>query len=280
LKRVLFFFAVAVFVTGLKANGNLNGKSMPGKSMVSGGMMMESDTGSIQGLSHQPSAAAKEALLDIHDAVLLLIDHQTGLFQTVKDVPLRDLRANVVILAKAAELAKIPIFTTASEPNGANGPLMDELAQAAPSAQFIARKGEISAWDNEDFFKAIEATGKKTLIIAGVWTSVCVAFPALEAKADGFKVYAVMDASGDMSEMSSQVTLSRLSHAGIITVTAPVIMAEFMRSWNIPNVMQWAALAYELVPNAKAASESFKKAQSVALNQTVVTASSASASRP
>jgi len=215
----------------------------------------------IEGLSHQPTAAAAAALLDRDDAILLLIDHQTGLFQTVKDVPLMDLRSNAIVLAKIAQLAGAPILTTASEPNGPNGPLMEELATAAPNATFIPRKGEVSAWDNADFVSAVEASGKKTLIIAGVWTSVCVAFPALQAKLDGYKVYAVMDASGDMSLMSSQVTLARLNQAGIITVTTNVIMAEFQRTWNRPDASQWALLYSELVPNYHAVAESFARAQ-------------------
>jgi nicotinamidase-related amidase len=170
----------------------------------------------IPGLSRQPSEAAAKALLDPHDAVLLLLDHQTGLFQTVKDVPVDDLRRNTVVLAKIAELGKLPIITTASEPNGPNGPLMPELAEVAPSARYVARKGEVSAWDNADFVAAVEATGRKTLIMAGVWTSVCVAFPALQAHADGYEVYFVMDASGDPSEMASRTTLARLTQAGII----------------------------------------------------------------
>jgi nicotinamidase-related amidase len=259
---------------GFGANGNfsqqqtsLEGKGQipvegKGQIPVEGKGQIQGEQGHILGITHQPSAAAKDVLLDVNDAVLLLIDHQSGLFQTVKDVPLRELRANVVGLAKMAELAKIPIFTTASEPNGANGPLMDELAEAAPSAHFIARKGEVSAWDNEEFVKAVEGTGKKTLIIAGVWTSVCVAFPALQAKADGFKVYTVMDASGDMSLMSSEVVLARLVHADIITVTTNVLMAEVQRTWNRPDSAQWLALYMELVPHYKALAESFKKAQS------------------
>ena len=131
----------------------------------------------------------------------------------MKDISVAELRANTVVLAKIAELAKTPIITTASEPNGPNGPLMEELAQAAPSAKYVARKGEVSAWDNADFVKAVEATGRKTLVMAGVWTSVCVAFPALQAKADGYKVYAVMDASGDPSEMASR-THARAHDAG------------------------------------------------------------------
>jgi nicotinamidase-related amidase len=221
----------------------------------------------IPGLSRQPTAAARAALLDPNDTVVLLLDHQTGLFQTVKDVPLLELRANTVGLAKLAELAKVPIIYTASEPNGTNGPIMEELAAAMPSAKYVARKGEVSAWDNEDFVKAVEATGRKTLVMAGVWTSVCVAFPALQAKADGYRVYAVIDASGDPSLMASDVSLARMAQAGIIPVTTNVLLCEFQRTWNRPDAAQWGALYNELVPHYRAVSESYKKAQDVAKGQ-------------
>jgi nicotinamidase-related amidase len=203
-------------------------------------------------------------LLDPNDTVLLLLDHQTGLFQTVKDVPVAELRANTVALAKVAELGKIPIITTASEPNGPNGPLMSELAAAAPSAKYVARKGEVSAWDNDDFVKAVEATGRKTLVMAGVWTSVCVAFPALEAQADGYKVYFVTDASGDYSEMAFQTTLARMSQAGIIPATTNVILCEVQRTWNRPDAAQWGAIYAELVPHYRAVGESYQRAQEAA----------------
>ena len=210
------------------------------------------------------SAAANKALLDPKDCIVLLLDHQTGLFQTVKDVPLPELRANTVVLAKIAELAKVPVLTTASEPGGTNGPLMPELAAAAPNATYIPRKGEVSAWDNEDFRTAVQKSGKKTLIMAGVWTSVCVAFPALQAKAEGYTVYAVMDASGDMSEMASQVTLARMTQAGIIPVTTNVILCEMQRTWARPDAAAYGALYNELVPNYRAVYESYQKAQEVA----------------
>jgi len=218
----------------------------------------------IPGISRQPSEAAREVLLDPNDTAVILLDHQTGLFQTVKDVPLRELRANTVVLAKIAELAKAPIIYTASEPAGTNGPLMEELAAAMPNAKYVARKGEVSAWDNADFVKAVEATGKKTLVMAGVWTSVCVAFPALQAKADGYKVYAVMDASGDMSQMASDTTLARMTQSGIIPVTTNVVLCEFQRSWNRSDAAQWGALYAELVPHYQAVMESYKRAQDVA----------------
>jgi nicotinamidase-related amidase len=220
--------------------------------------------------AQQASATTQQAdpmlkLLDPNDTVVLLLDHQTGLFQTVKDVPIRELRANAVVLAKIARLGKAPIFTTASEPGGTNGPLMSELAEAAPNATYIPRKGEVSAWDNEDFRKAVKATGRKTLIMAGVWTSVCVAFPALQAKAEGYNVYAVVDASGDMSEMASQATLARMTQAGIIPVTTNVVLCEFQRTWARPDAAEWGALYNELVPHYRAVSESYQKAQETAL---------------
>jgi nicotinamidase-related amidase len=219
---------------------------------------------SMRGLSRQPSEAARNALLNPNDTVLLLIDHQSGLFQTVKDVPVAQLRVNAIALAKGAHLVEMPILTTASEPNGPNGPLMPELCDAAPNAKFVPRKGEISAWDNADFVHAVEATGRKTLIIAGVWTSVCVAFPALEALADGYKVYFVMDASGDMSEMSSRTTLARLTQAGCTPVTTNVVLSELQRTWNRPDAEQWSKIYQLAVPHYRALVESYERAQEAA----------------
>lgn len=205
-----------------------------------------------------------QALIDANDAVFLLLDHQSGLFQTVKDISITDLRANTVALAKLAALLKIPIITTASEPNGPNGPLMPEIHQFAPHAVYVGRKGEVNAWDNEDFVKAVRATGKKTLIMAGVWTSVCVMFPALDAKAAGYKVYAVMDASGDPSEMASRTTLGRFVQAGVIPTTANAVLSEIHRTWNRPEAGQIAKLYTEVAPNYGALIESYTKAQAVA----------------
>ena len=195
---------------------------------------------------------------------MLLLDHQTGLFQTVKDIPLAELRTNTIVLAKVAELAGAPILTTASEPNGPNGPLMAELEEAAPSATYIPRKGEISALDNADFKRAVEESGKRTLIIAGVWTSVCVAFPALQAQAEGYRVYYVMDASGDMSAMASQAALARMTQAGVIPVTTNAVLCEFQRTWARPDAAEWGALYNELVPHYRAAAESHQRAQEAA----------------
>lgn len=214
--------------------------------------------------AQQPKSSGAPVLLDPNDTVMLLLDHQTGLFQTVKDVPVAELRRNTVVLGKIAELAKAPIIYTASEPKGSNGPLMEELAEAIPNGTYVPRKGEISAWDNEDFKKAVQATGRKTLVIAGVWTSVCVAFPALQAKADGYNVYFVTDASGDPSELASRTTIARMQQAGIIPVSTNAVLCEFQRTWARPDAAQWGALYSELVPHYRAVYESYKKAQEAA----------------
>ncbi|MGZ9251837.1 MAG: isochorismatase family protein [Candidatus Deferrimicrobiaceae bacterium] len=208
-------------------------------------------------------ADANKVLLDPADTVILLLDHQSGLFQTVKDISVAELRTNTVILAKVARLMKIPLITTASEPNGPNGPLMPEIHQNAPEAIYVPRKGEISAWDNEKFVETVRKTGRKTLIIAGVWTSVCVVFPALQAKADGYKVYTVMDASGDPSEMASRTTLARLTQAGIVPMSTNAVLCELQRTWNRPDAAAFGALYGEYAPNYKAVVESYQKAQEV-----------------
>jgi nicotinamidase-related amidase len=214
-------------------------------------------------LSSVLSTGGGQALIDPSDTVLLLLDHQSGLFQTVKDISVSELRANTIMLAKLATLLKIPVITTASEPNGPNGPLMPEIHQFAPHAVFVPRKGEVNAWDNEDFVKTVRATGKKTLIMAGVWTSVCVMFPALDAKAAGFKVYAVIDASGDPSDMVSRTTLARFTQAGVVPTTANAVLCEMHRTWHRPEAAEIAQLYTIVAPNYTALMESYQKAQEV-----------------
>lgn len=229
--------------------------------------MAQAPQGGTPARSSVLSTGGGQALLDPSDTVILLLDHQTGLFQTVKDIGVAELRANTVALAKLATLLKIPVITTASEPNGPNGPLMPEIHQAAPHAVFVPRKGEVNAWDNEDFVNAVRATGKKTLIMAGVWTSVCVMFPALDAKAAGYKVYAVIDASGDPSEMVSRTTLARFTQAGVVPTNVNVVICEIHRTWRRPEAAELAKLYTIAAPNYAAVIESYQKAQEAVKNQ-------------
>ncbi len=205
-------------------------------------------------------------VIDPNNAVMLLIDHQSGLFQTVGDMPMPELRARAAVLAKMASLAKIPVITTASVPQGPNGPLIPEIHQNAPHAQYIGRKGEINAWDNPEFVAAVKATGKKQLIIAGTITSVCMAFPAISAVYDGYQVFAVIDASGTYTKMAEEITLARVVQAGVVPMDTAAVASELQRTWNREDAAEWAQAYTQIFPAYQLLMESYYRAQQVALN--------------
>jgi nicotinamidase-related amidase len=204
------------------------------------------------------------------NAAMLLIDHQSGLFQTVGDMPMPELRLRAAALAKMASLAKMPVITTASVPQGPNGPLIPEIHENAPHAQYVARKGEINAWDNPDFVAAVKATGKKQLIIAGTITSVCMAFPSISAVYDGYQVFAVVDASGTYSKMAQEITLARVVQAGVVPMDTAAVASELQGSWNRDDAMEWAGIYTKIFPAYQLLIESYTKAQDVTKNSEVL----------
>ncbi|RYY79214.1 MAG: isochorismatase family protein [Moraxellaceae bacterium] len=203
-------------------------------------------------------------MIDPDDAVMLLIDHQSGLFQLVRDMDQPTLRNHAIALAKVAKLANLPTFTTASVPDGPNGPLIPEIHEANPDAVYIPRTGQINAWDNPEWTKAIEKTGRKTLIIAGTLTSVCMAFPALSALLKGYKVFCVVDASGNWSQMATDLTVARITQAGAMPIDTYAVLAEIMSTWNRADAFDFANIMIDhIVPPYRALFESYNKAQSV-----------------
>ena len=148
------------------------------------------------------------------NAALLLIDHQVGLLTGVRDIPVAELKHNVVALAKAVKVLGVPIIVTATSPE-MWGPIIPELTEALPEISIINRT-TVNAFDEPRFAKAVEATGRRKLIIAGVSTEVCLAFPAIHATAIGYDVYAVIDASGTFSETKRITGLLRMVQAGVI----------------------------------------------------------------
>ncbi|MBN9162429.1 MAG: hydrolase [Myxococcales bacterium 68-20] len=170
--------------------------------------------------------------LDKSDAAVLLVDHQTGLLSLVRDIHPDTFKNNVLALSDLAKYFGLPTILTTSFENGPNGPLVPELKEQFPTAPYIARPGNINAWDNEDFVKAVKATGKKQLIIAGVVTEVCVAFPALSALAEGYDVFVVTDASGTFNEVTRQAAWDRMSKAGAQLMTWFAVACELHRDWR------------------------------------------------
>ncbi|MOA23678.1 Isochorismatase family protein [compost metagenome] len=159
------------------------------------------------------------------------------------------------------------MITTASVPDGPNGPLIPEIHQHAPHAVYVPRTGQINTWDNPLFVKEIEKTGRKTLIIAGTLTSVCMAFPAVSAVQAGYKAYCVVDASGNWSKLATDTTIARVTQAGAIPTDTFAIVAELMQTWNRPEGSRFAEiLADHVCPEYKCLIESYGKAQEIAKN--------------
>ena len=203
-------------------------------------------------------------VIDPAQAAMLLIDHQSGLFQTIADLPFTTVRAHATALAKMATLTGMPVVTTASVPQGPNGPLIPEIHQAAPHARYVARHGEINAWDNPDFVAAVKATGRKQLIIAGTITSVCMAFPSIAAVAEGYQVFAVVDASGTYSKMAEEITLARIVQDGVVPMDTAAVASELQRTWHRDDAQEWAQVYTHIFPNYQLLIESYAKAQDVA----------------
>jgi len=201
-------------------------------------------------------------MIDVDDAVLLLIDHQTGLFQLVRDLDYTTLRNNVMTLAKVARIAKIPTITTASVPDGPNGPIIPEIRQSNPDVVHVPRNGPINAWDHRPFVEAIESTKRRTLLIAGTLTSICMAFPALSALAEGYKVFCIVDASGNLSQMATDLTIARVTQAGAMPIDTFAVMSEVMNTWNRPEAMDFAkVMVDQVVPAYGALMDSYDPAR-------------------
>jgi nicotinamidase-related amidase len=170
--------------------------------------------------------------LDKDKAAVLMVDHQAGLLSLVRDIDPDRFKNNVLALADLAKYFKLPTILTTSFEDGPNGPLVPELKALFPDAPYIARPGQINAWDNADFVKAVKATGRKQLIIAGVVTEVCVAFPALSAIEEGFEVFVVTDASGTFNELTRHSAWDRMSNAGAQLMTWFGAACELHRDWR------------------------------------------------
>lgn len=170
--------------------------------------------------------------LDKDDVAVLFIDHQAGLLQMVRDFGPDEFKNNVTALVDLAKFFKLPSILTTSFEDGPNGPMVPEIKDAFPDAPYIARPGQINAWDNDDFVQAVTDTGKKQLLIAGVVTDVCVTFPALSALEAGYDVFVVTDASGTFNQTTRDAAWSRMAHAGVQLMNWFSVAGELQRDWR------------------------------------------------
>src|SRR6204780_5303546 len=153
--------------------------------------------------------------LTSENAALVLVDHQVGLMSGVRDISTGELKHNVVGLAKAAKLHKLPVIVTTTARDSMWGPTFPELVEALPGIEIIDR-ATVNAFDDARVSRVIETTGRKKLIFAGISLEVCAAFPAIAPVGKGFDAYVAVDASGTFSETKRQGGLLRMLQAGVI----------------------------------------------------------------
>ena len=183
------------------------------------------------------------------DVALLLIDHQVGTMGWVRSIDLEEMKTNARVLAKAAKVLGMPVVLTSSMEDAAQGPLMPELEEILPEAYAsrVQRGGIVNCWEDNDFSGPAKATGKKTLIAAGVTTDVCLAPPAISAAADGFRVIAIVDASGSPSKMADDIAIRQMELNGVEVTTTNALIAELAADWSTPQGQGLMQVLYEEV---------------------------------
>jgi len=181
------------------------------------------------------------------DSALILIDHQVEMMQLIHKRQAEQVKRYTLELAKMAKILGLPtVFTTIGE-DLFRGPLIPGLDQILPEAvdARIKREGTISAWADSRFRQAVEATGRKNLIMAGVTTDTGLVFTSIEAVLSGFRVQAVMDASASASELSEEMARLRMRDAGVVLTSTHMLIAELAQSWNTPDGMELIGLLFQ-----------------------------------
>ena len=174
-------------------------------------------------------AANEDPFLSPENSALILIDYQPHILMGVRNIDHKDLVNNTTGLIKTAVLYDIPIiFSHVGVGLNGSQPMMEELRKLAPNAKFIDRTN-VNAWEEPEFVKAIEATGRKKLIMGGLWTDVCLAYPAIEAEKAGYDVYVAEDTVGSITQLSHDNGMRRMENAGVERITWNVVPAELQR---------------------------------------------------
>lgn len=173
---------------------------------------------------------SKFQLLDKDNSALIFIDHQPQMSFGVANIDRQQLKNNVVGLAKAGKIFKVPTLFTSVETESFSGYIWPELLAVHPEITPIERTS-MNSWEDAAFVKAVEATGRKKLVISALWTEVCLTFPALMALEAGYEVYVVTDTSGGTSVDAHERSIDRMVQAGAIPVTWQQVLLEYQRDW-------------------------------------------------
>ncbi|BEO12684.1 hydrolase [Serratia marcescens] len=173
---------------------------------------------------------SKFQLLDKDNSALIFIDHQPQMAFGVANIDRQQLKNNVVGLAKAGKIFNVPTLFTSVETESFSGYIWPELLAVHPEITPIERTS-MNSWEDAAFVKAVEATGRKKLVISALWTEVCLTFPALMALEAGYEVYVVTDTSGGTSVDAHERSIDRMVQAGAVSVTWQQVLLEYQRDW-------------------------------------------------
>ncbi|CAI2428059.1 nicotinamidase/pyrazinamidase [Serratia fonticola] len=173
---------------------------------------------------------SKFQLLDPKNSALIFIDHQPQMTFGVANIDRQQLKNNVVALAKAGSIFNVPTIFTSVESESFSGYIWPELLAVHPELTPIERTS-MNSWEDAAFVKAVEATGRKKLVISALWTEVCLTFPALMALEAGYEVYVVTDTSGGTSVDAHERAIDRMVQAGAVPVTWQQVLLEYQRDW-------------------------------------------------
>lgn len=172
----------------------------------------------------------KLELLNEKNSVIAFIDHQPQMSFGVNSHDIQSIRNNTVGLAKAARLFKVPTILTTVETESFSGYTWPELIDALDGQETIERTS-MNSWDSKEFVDAVKSTGRKKLILSGLWSEVCIVFPALDALAAGYEVYFVADAMAGTFKEAHDMAIQRMIQAGAVPVTWQQVILEFQRDW-------------------------------------------------
>jgi len=173
---------------------------------------------------------SEKGLLTPDNCVVTLIDHQPQMMFGVAGFDRQSIINNTVALAKATRVFDVPVVLSTVETKSFSGNLWPQIRAVFPEQPAIERSS-MNAWDDKNFVAAIKATGRKKIVLAGLWTEVCVTFPSVQAIHDGYEVYVVEDCCGDVSQLAHDNAMKRVIQAGAKPVTSLQVMLEFQRDW-------------------------------------------------